>query len=40
MIGFLYIVTIKSGFSSLSFEGVEDVFGSLILIKERGERGI
>jgi len=29
----------KSVFS-LSFEGVKDVFGSLFLIKEKGERGI
>lgn len=40
MVWVFYIVTIKSVFSPLSFEGVKDVFGSLILIKERRERGI
>lgn len=36
MIGGFYIVTMKSVFSPLSFEGVKDMFGSLFLIKERG----
>lgn len=40
MIGLFYVVTMKSVFSSLSFQGVKDVFGSLFLIKEGGERGI
>lgn len=39
MIGLFYIVTVKSGLNPLSFQGVKDVFGSLLLIKEGGEGG-